>query len=257
MKSRKIIITGASKGIGKAIAKKFADNNCEIYLISSNEQTLQNTSKEITKGNTSKIHYFACDLKTEEGCSDVISDIKNNFNTLDTIIFSAGDTKSGDFLSQPVDDFFDGFDLKFYSVVRLLKGLWYNLKQQKGWVVAINGQMAHSPNPNFTVGGAVNSALDNLCKALSKRGIQDKININVIHPGMTSTERLISIINATAQRENISFDQAKQNALKLSGLDRFSTPEEIAELTYFLCQDQVRHINGTSITIDGGIKPTI
>jgi len=257
MKNRKIVITGASKGIGKAIAKKFALDDCEIYLISSNEKTLQYTSKEINKGNNSKIHYYATNLKTEQGCNNVLSDIQNNFKDLDTIIFSAGDTKSGDFLSQPIDDFFDGFDLKFYSVVRLLKGLWTNLKQKKGWVVAINGQMANTPNPNFTVGGAVNSALENLCKALSKRGIQDNVNINVIHPGMTSTERLISIIQANANRENISFDQAKENALKASGLDRFSTPEEVAELAYFLCKENVRHINGTSITLDGGIKPTI
>ena len=257
MKNRKIVITGASKGIGKAIAKKFALDDCEIYLISSNEKTLQYTSKEINKGNNSKIHYYATNLKTEQGCNNVLSDIQNNFKDLDTIIFSAGDTKSGDFLSQPIDDFFDGFDLKFYSVVRLLKGLWTNLKQKKGWVVAINGQMADTPNPNFTVGGAVNSALENLCKALSKRGIQDNVNINVIHPGMTSTERLISIIQANANQENISFDQAKENALKASGLDRFSTPEEVAELTYFLCKENVRHINGTSITLDGGIKPTI
>ena len=131
MKNRKIVITGASKGIGKAIAKKFALDDCEIYLISSNEKTLQYTSKEINKGNNSKIHYFATNLKTEQGCNDVIADIQNNFKDLDTIIFSAGDTKSGDFLSQPINDFFDGFDLKFYSVVRLLKGLWINLQQKK------------------------------------------------------------------------------------------------------------------------------
>ena len=257
MKNRKIVITGASKGIGKAIAKKFAQDDCEIYLISSNEKTLQDASKEINEDNNSKINYFATNLKTEQGCNDVIADIQNNFKDLDTIIFSAGDTKSGDFLSQPINDFFDGFDLKFYSVVRLLKGLWINLQQKKGWIVAINGQMANTPNPNFTVGGAVNSALENVCKALSKRGIQDNININVIHPGLTSTERLISIIQAAADQENISFDQAKENALKASGLDRFSTPEEVAELTYFLCKENVRHINGTSITLDGGIKPTI
>ena len=257
MKNRKIVITGASKGIGKAIAKKFAQDDCEIYLVSSNKKTLQKASKEINEGNNSKIYYFASNLKTEQGCKDVIFDINNNFSDLDTIIFSAGDTKSGDFLSQPINDFFDGFDLKFYSVVRLLKGLWEKLKQNKGWIVAINGQMANTPNPNFTVGGAVNSALENLCKALSKKGIEDNVNINVIHPGMTSTDRLISIIQANAKRENISFDQAKKNALKLTGLDRFSTPEEVAELTYFLCKENVRHINGTSITLDGGIKPTI
>ena len=111
MKNRKIVITGASKGIGKAIAKKFALDDCEIYLISSNEKTLQDASKEINEDNNSKIHFFATNLKTEQGCIDVIADIQNNFKDLDTIIFSAGDTKSGDFLSQPINDFFDGFDL--------------------------------------------------------------------------------------------------------------------------------------------------
>ena len=118
MKNRKIVITGASKGIGKAIAKKFALDDCEIYLISSNEKTLQDASKEIKKGNNSKIHYYATNLKTEQGCNNVLSDIQNNFKDLDTIIFSAGDTKSGDFLSQPIDDFFDGFDLTLIDMWR-------------------------------------------------------------------------------------------------------------------------------------------
>ena len=64
MKNRKIVITGASKGIGKDIAKKFAQDNCEIYLISSNEKTLQDASKEINEDNNSKIYYFATNLKT-------------------------------------------------------------------------------------------------------------------------------------------------------------------------------------------------
>ena len=77
MKNRKIVITGASKGIGKAIAKKFAQDDCEIYLISSNEKTLQDASKEINEDNNSKIYYFATNLKTEQGCIDVIADIQN------------------------------------------------------------------------------------------------------------------------------------------------------------------------------------
>ena len=257
MKNRKIVITGASKGIGKAIAKKFALDDCEIYLISSNEKTLQYTSKEINKGNNSKIHYFAANLKTEQGCNNVLSDIQNNFKDLDTIIFSAGDTKSGNFLTQPLDDYFDGFALKFFSVVRLLRAFWKILKRKKGWVVIINGAMAHTPDQNFMVGGAVNAALQNFSKALSKKGMIDNVNVNVINPGMTSTERLNTIIRANAKRENTSFKIAKNNALLSSNLKRFSTPEEVAEVAYFICQKNVRHFNGNIINLDGGKKPTI
>ena len=182
---------------------------------------------------------------------------KKQFDSFDTLIFCAGDTKSGDFLTQPIEDFYDGFALKFYSVVRLSKGLWNILKRKKGWLLTINGGMAHTPDPNFMVGGSVNAALQNFTKALSKKGVLDEVNVNSINPGMTSTERLVSIIKANAKREKISFAKAKKNALESLNLKRFSTPEEIAEVAFFICQTKVRHLNGTEINLDGGKKPTI
>ena len=107
------------------------------------------------------------------------------------------------------------------------------------------------------VGGAVNAAFLNFTKALSKRGLIDGVNVNSINPGMTSTDRLITIIQNNAEREGISFDDAKEKALKNIGLNRFSTPEEVAELTFFLCSSKVRHLTGTEINLDGGKKPTI
>ena len=74
---------------------------------------------------------------------------------------------------------------------------------------------------------------------------------------MTSTERLNSLIKAKAKKEKIAIHIAKQNALKNANLKRFSTPEEVAEVTYFLCQKNIRHLNGNIINLDGGKKPTI
>ena len=257
LKKRKIIITGASKGIGRSIANKFAENKFDIFLISSNKNNLSNAAKEIKKKYGVKVDFCATNLKKEEGCNYAIQKIKTNFNDFDTIIFCAGDTKSGDLLSQPIEDYFDGFALKFFSVVRLTKTLWNNLKKNKGWIVIINGAMAHTPDPNFMVGGSVNAALQNFSKALSKKGTLEGVNVNTINPGMTSTERLISIIKSKAKRENISFAKAKKNALASANLSRFSSPEEVAEVAYFLCQKNIRHLNGTVINLDGGKKSTI
>ena len=254
---RKIIITGSSKGIGKSIAFKFAKNKFDIFLISSNKNNLNNTTNEIKNRYKVNVDFCEANLKTADGCNFAVNEIKNRFSNFDTIIFSAGDTKSGDFLTQNIEDYFDGFSLKFYSVVRLTKGLWESLKKNKGWLVIINGAMAHTPDPNFMVGGSVNAALQNFSKALSKKGIIEGVNVNTINPGMTSTERLQSIIKSNAKRENITFSKAKKNALEYANLSRFSTPEEVAEVAYFLCQKNVRHLNGTIINLDGGKKPTI
>ena len=256
-KKRKIIITGSSKGIGKSIAYKFGEKNCDVFLISSNEKHLKKVTSDIKKKFMVNVDYCAANLKTEEGCDYTIKTIKRKFNDFDTLIFCAGDTKSGDLLTQPISDYYDGFALKFYSVVRLTKGLWHNLKKKKGWLLTINGGMAHTPDPNFMVGGSVNAALQNFTKALSKKGVLDEVNVNSINPGMTSTDRLISIIKANAKREKITFTKAKQNALRAANLKRFSTPEEVAEVAFFICQYNVRHLNGTEINLDGGKKPTI
>mgnify|MGYP001236868326 FL=1 len=256
-KKRKIVITGSSKGIGKSIACKFAENNCDIFLISSNKHNLEKATFDIKNETMTNVKYCVANLKTEEGCNLVINEVKKQFGSFDTLIFCAGDTKSGEFLTQPIEDFYDGFALKFYSVVRLSKGLWNILKRKKGWLLTINGGMAHTPDPNFMVGGSVNAALQNFTKALSKKGILDGVNVNSINPGMTSTDRLISIIKGNAKREKISFAKAKKNALESLNLKRFSTPEEIAEVAFFICQTKVRHLNGTEINLDGGKKPTI
>ena len=141
--------------------------------------------------------------------------------------------------------------------MRLSKAFWPTLSKNKGWIVSINGAMSHSPDPFFMVGGAVNAAFLNFTKALSKRGLSDGVNVNSINPGMTSTDRLITIIQSNADREGISYDEAEKKALENIGLDRFGTPEEVAELTYFLCNPKMRHLTGTEINLDGGKKPTI
>ena len=256
MKHR-VIITGGSKGIGKAIAERFAKEESDIYLLASNKENLEKTKSELQKNYNINVHYHTADLKTKTGCESAIRSVEKEFKDFDTLIFSAGATKSGDFLEQPIEDFEDGFALKFYSAVRLSKAFWPTLSKNKGWIVSINGAMSHSPDPFFMVGGAVNAAFLNFTKALSKRGLVDGVNVNSVNPGMTSTDRLITIIQNNANREGISFADAEKSALNSTGLDRFSTPEEVAELAYFLCDSKVRHLTGTEINLDGGKKPTI
>ena len=185
VKTRKAVITGSSKGIGKAIAERFAQENINIYLLASNEKNLQQTASELKSKYKVKVFYHASDLKTKSGCESAVKVIENEFTDFDTLIFSAGATKSGDFLKQPIEDFDDGFALKFYSAVRLSKAFWPTLSRNKGWIVSINGAMSHSPDPFFMVGGAVNAAFLNFSKALSKKGLIDGVNVNSINPGKT------------------------------------------------------------------------
>jgi Short-chain dehydrogenases of various substrate specificities len=134
---RKVIITGGSKGIGKAIAERFAQEESDIYLLASNKESLEKTKSELQNKYYINVNYYAADLKTKTGCENTIKAVEKEFEDFDTLIFSAGATKSGDFLKQPIEDFEDGFALKFYSAVRLSKAFWATLSKNKGWICSL------------------------------------------------------------------------------------------------------------------------
>ena len=114
------------------------------------------------------------------------------------------------------------------------------------------GCTARSPEPEFLVGSSVNAAVANFSKGLSKLGIRDGINVNVIHPGNTRTERQQERLTQRAQATGVAVEELRAAALTKSGIRRFGEVEDIAALTLFLCSKGARHIQGTAIAVDGG-----
>jgi 3-oxoacyl-[acyl-carrier protein] reductase len=119
-------------------------------------------------------------------------------------------------------------------------------------VVNIDGGAARSPTAEFLIGGAVNAAMGNFSKGLSQLGKRDGVNVNVIHPGTTETERNLQLLQQRAAAAGKSVDELRAEALAKTGVRRIGTPEDIAELALFLCSERARHIQGTAIAVDGG-----
>ena len=120
------------------------------------------------------------------------------------------------------------------------------------WLVNIVGGMARTPNPGFTIGGSVNAALANFSKALAGQGLVDDVNVNTIHPGQVQTERLTEMMADQAAAQGKTPEQVLEETIQRQGLRRLGTPEDVAELALFLCLPRARHIQGTSISVDGG-----
>ena len=105
----------------------------------------------------------------------------------------------GNFFELPDDAWTDGFALKFHAAVRLTRLFWPLLKAAHGNVVSIVGGAARTPGPEFLIGGAVNAACANFAKGLTALGNRDDINVNVIHPGQTRTDRVEQLFAAIRQ----------------------------------------------------------
>jgi len=250
-KGKVVVISGGSRGIGRGIASAFAREGAQTVLASSSEPNLAAAAKVVAAAGPAPLT-VAGDLRTLAACEQVFNLVNERFQRCDVLVNNAGATRSGNFLDMPDAAFHDGFALKYFACVRLSKLFWPMLKAAEGRVVNIIGGAARTPDPLFLVGGSVNAAMANFSKGLSGLGKKDGVNVNVIHPGLTETDRVTTLLQQRAQASGITPDEARKQVMEKDGLRRIGQPEDVAELALFLASERARHIQGAAIGVDGG-----
>ena len=155
------LITGASQGIGSAIAQELNQKKIKVILVSRSKAKLKKIQTSLKFPKNSMI--ISKDLRSLSACNSIGAKIKK----LNYLINVAGATKGGKFLNLNDKIWDDGFNLKFKAAVRLSRIFWKTLRKNKGKVINIGGGAARSPSHTFMIGGAVNSALNNFSKALA------------------------------------------------------------------------------------------
>lgn len=246
------VVTGGSRGIGKAIAGALAAEGADVVISSRGEETLQAAADEIGASSGQRVVPVTADLATLSGCERLHSKATAEFKGIDILVNCAGATKSGPFVELSDDLWQDGFDLKFFGAVRLSRLFWPHLAEAHGSVVNIVGGAARTPNPNFAIGGSVNAALANFSKALAGLGLADDVNVNVVHPGQTRTERLDELMADEASHTGKTPEEVLATTVQRQGIRRLGEPSDVAALVVYLCSPEARHIQGTAISVDGG-----
>lgn len=250
-----VVVTGGSRGIGRAIAVAFAAEGAQTVLAAANADKLSEGAKAVVAAGGPAPLTVPGDLRTAGGCASLFTQVSERFGRCDVLVNNAGATRGGNFLDLPDDAWMDGFALKFYATVRLTRLFWPLLKEAHGSMISIVGGAARTPGPDFLIGGAVNAAMANFTKGLATLGNRDDVNVNVISPGMTQTDRVEQLWQQFAKAQNKTAEQIRDEALKKTGVRRIGLPEDIADLAVFLASKKGRHIQGTAIAVDGGTTP--
>jgi len=246
------VVTGGSRGIGREIAVDFAKAGAQTVIVSSSDANLAAAAKTIGAAGGPAPLAINADLRKLEGVQQVFNTVKDRFGRCDILVNSAGATKAGNFVDLPDEAWMDGYALKLFGCVRMCRAFWPMLKSANGFVVNIGGGAARSPGADFSIGASVNAAMGNFSKALSQQGKKDGVNVNVIHPGATETERFYQLIEQRSKASGKSVEELKKEATVKDGLRRLGKADDISALTLFLCSDKARHIQGTAIAVDGG-----
>ena len=248
---KRAVVSGASKGIGKAVALRLAREGADVALLARSAGALGAVAEEIT-GLGRRAEVVAGDLRSFEACASAAQQALEALGGVDIFVHCAGATKGGRFMELEDAVWQDGFSLKFDAAVRLTREFWPSLTANKGSVVNIVGGFARQPDPDYMIGGAVNAALANFTKALAGLGKRDDVNVNAIHPGMTVTERLTEILQTEATRTGETVAEVEARKVKAEAIRRLGRPEDVAALVAFLCSAEARHIQGVAVSVDGG-----
>jgi NAD(P)-dependent dehydrogenase (short-subunit alcohol dehydrogenase family) len=251
------IVTGASRGIGRAISAALAREGADVLAVARSEALLQELAEGAGRAGNARIVPCTADLREAEAISRTVAAAEREFGRLDILVNNAGTTKRGDFFALDEADWREGFVLKFLGYVRLTRAAWPLLKRARGNVVNIIGIGGRTPGAEFAIGGSVNAGLLAFTKTMAEIGIKDGVRVNAINPGAIETDRLKTRLERYAAAKSVSHEEARRLMPLEAGVERFGRVEEIADAVAFLASPRADYLQGAVIDIDGGATRTL
>jgi len=256
LKGKTAIVTGSSRGIGRAVALRLARDGARVVLCARTAAVLKDVVQEIAAlGGAAAA--LALDLRESDAGAQVVDFALKTYSSLDIVVNNAGATRRGDFVKLTDDDWSDSFALKFFGAVRVTRAAWPHLQKSKGSVVFVSGAGGRTPGAEFAAGGSVNAGLLSLTKALSETGIRDSVQVNCINPGTVRTDRLKLRLAETMKAKGIDQATAESQFVSAAHVTRIGEPEDIAALVAFVVSEEGRFLQGSLIDIDGGATKTV
>ena len=247
------IVTGASRGIGEAIARELAAEGMRLVLVARSADAL----KAIASSLPSETIPLALDLRLPSSAGAVIAAAIEQFGSLGLLVNNAGATKRGDFLALTEEDWEDGFALKFFGAMRCARAAWPHLMESRGSIINIAGMGGRTGSADFAIGGAVNAALLNLTKVLADRGVRDGVRVNAVNPSSIRTDRLVERVQRVARERGVDENVAAGEMASAMRVARFGDPEEIAAVVAFLASPRASYCHGSIVDVDGGLTRTL
>jgi NAD(P)-dependent dehydrogenase (short-subunit alcohol dehydrogenase family) len=254
LQGKHAIVTGGSRGIGKAIARQLALEGCDVAIGARSEGPLQEAAAELSKESGRKVVALTLDTMSVESIQVFVKKAADSLGGVQVVVNSAARVggAQGDIETLDEAEILHDFEEKAIGYLRVAREAIPYMKQA-GWgrIVNISGSAGRSPGTNLS-GGARNAAVVVLTKAWANALGKYNITVNAIYPGLTVTERTYDNLAEQAKREKTTVEALKQALDERTLLKHATTAEDIAYFAAFLCSPLAIGMTGEAIAVSGG-----
>ncbi|MBC7781553.1 MAG: SDR family oxidoreductase [Proteobacteria bacterium] len=255
---KKALITGASMGIGKAIAIALTREGCDVALCARNKDRLDVVADEIRKASGREVFTIAADLTRAADAEAFVQASHAALGRIDILVNNAGSAPGGVIEHLSEADWDQALQLKFMGYIRCLRhALPIMVAQGGGRVVNLIGNDGVKESYWEIAPGAANAAGQNMNKALAGQYGRHNVSFVAVNPGPVRTERWEGLVKAMARDMNLSYDDADKLAPRSIPLGRIAEVEEVANLCAYLASPLAHFVNGSMIEIDGGQQKSL
>ena len=254
LKDKRALVTGASRGLGYAIALGLVREGCHVAINSRDAGKISNAANTLAQETGAKVIGLACDVTDPDVPKQLIGDAVRAMGGLDILVTNAGGPPAGAFESFDEATWQKAIDLSFMSHVRLIRVALPHLRQsQAASVLTMTSYSVKQPIPNLVLSNSIRAATVGLTKSLALELGKDGIRFNSILPGWTETERVVELMTFRANQNGTTVEEEIAKQSKDSPLGRMGTPEEFANAAVFLVSSAASYITGVMLTVDGGM----
>ncbi|MCF2518348.1 SDR family oxidoreductase [Dyadobacter sp. CY351] len=254
LKDKIALVTGGSKGAGKAIADRLLQAGATVIITARNRPEEENNT----------LHFIAADLSKPEGTQKVVDEVIEKFGRLDILINNMGgsETPAGGFAVLSDEDWESSFQTNLLAPVRLDRGFLPGMiNRHEGVIIHIASIQAKLPLYDSTLPyAAAKAALVNYSKSLSNEVAPKGVRVLTVSPGWIMTTASVRMMERIAESSGVTTEHAEKSVMDALGgipFGRPAWPHEVAELVGFLVSTRATYLTGTEYVIDGGTIPTL
>lgn len=252
------LVTGASKGIGKAVALELSKEGCRVAVVARGKDKLEDAAMDIRDQTGNEVISIPGDMGVTEDTERVVKEAIDHFGRLDIAVPNAGSAPGGLVEDLTDDDWFGALNLKFMGYVRTARAVLPHMVQQGGGsIVMVVGNDGLKPPFYEIAPGACNAADHNFASSLAEQYGSRGIRVNTVNPGPVDTDRWDWIEQSFAKAKGIPQEKARKLVLGTLPPGRIATPEEIAGVVVFLASSRASFVNGAHVPVDGAQRKAL